>query len=170
MLRHRLADLGVSARVHSAGLLFDGEVAPRYNVDVLAALGFDIAAHRSRRLTRVMVSDADRVIGMARHHVREAAALVPEAWPRAFTLKELVRRGEAVGPRGTRPFPDWLRDVGAGRRPASLLGQSDDDDVFDPIGGSRKVYETTAAEIGRLVDRLCEVAFTPVPFRLETAG
>ena len=170
MLRRRLDELGVAARVHSAGLLHDGEVAPRHNVDVLAGLGFDIGGHRSRRMTQVMLRQADLVIGMARHHVLEAAALVPEVWQRAFTLKELVRRAEAVGPRGARPLSDWLREVGAGRRPAQLFGQSDADDVFDPIGGSRKVYERTAAEIDALVGRLCELAFAPAAFRFGTAG
>ena len=170
MLRRRLAGLGVPARVHSAGLLQDGEVAPRHNVDVLAALGIDIAPHRSRRMTCDMLAEADLVIGMARHHVREAAALVPEAWPRAFTLKELVRRGEQVGPRGERPLADWLRDVGAGRRPAQLFGESEADDVFDPIGGSRKVYERTAAEIDRLVERLVDLAFGHAPLRYGAAG
>lgn len=170
MLARQLADLGVAARVHSAGLLHDGEPAPEHGIGVLADRSLDISGHRSRRLTWALVSRADLIVGMARRHVREAAAMAPEAWPRSFTLKELVRRGEEVGSRAERSFQEWLAQVHAGRKAADMMGDDDTDDIFDPIGGSRKTYDTTAQEIDRLVARLSELAFAPVPFRAERAG
>jgi protein-tyrosine phosphatase len=160
MLSHRLGELGVDAHVSSAGLLDDGLAAPSDAVAVLAALGLDTSGHRSRRMTGAMVTEADLVVGMARRHAQEAVALAPAAWPKTFTLKELVRRAESAGARSPgQPFDEWLAKVHAGRTRADMVGSSSADDVADPIGLSRRVYERTAAEIDRLVRRLAELAW-----------
>jgi len=157
-LARRLEGYGVAAHVHSAGLLDDGR--PAQGVEVLAAMGFDTAAHRSRRMTAAMLEGADLVLCMAREHLREAVLLSPTAWPKSFTLKEIVRRGEQVGPRaGGQPLDEWLAKLHAGRTRVGLLGSSEEDDIADPIGGSRSVYKTTASEIQTLSDRLVELAW-----------
>ncbi len=163
LLKHALAARGIEARVHSAGLLDDGRPASTHGVDVLRSHGIDLGKHRSRRFTVEMVREADLVIGMARQHVREAVVQVPAAWPRSFTLKELVRRGSSVGPRRSgEALADWLIRVHAGRRASEMLGDDEHDDVFDPIGSSRSRYEATASELEGLVHRLVEMAF-PLP-------
>jgi protein-tyrosine-phosphatase len=160
MLRYRLADIGVDARVHSAGLLDDDMPPAPEAVDVLAAVGLDTSGHRSRRMTEAMINEADVVVGMARAHVREAVTLTPAAWPKTFTLKELVRKAEWVGARSPgQPFDEWLGKLHGGRSRSDLLGSSPDDDVADPIGRSHTVYERTAAEIDRLVARLVELGW-----------
>ncbi|MDQ2825788.1 MAG: hypothetical protein M3Y04_02285, partial [Actinomycetota bacterium] len=100
MLRKRFTDAGIDARVASAGLLQAGNPAQAHGIDVAQSLGLDMSAHRSRSMTRDVLAAADLVVGMAREHVREAVVLDPGLWPRTFTLKELVRRGEA----GTNPL------------------------------------------------------------------
>lgn len=141
--------------MHSAGMLDDGRTATNYGVAVMAARGHDTSAHRSRRLRIEMVTDADVIVGMARLHVWEVVAARPDAWPRTFTLKEIVRLGEERGPRTAgQPLADWLAVLHAGRRTSELLGDSEADDVADPIGRSRRVYERTAAELEALIDRL----------------
>ena len=160
LLRHRFGDLGLEAQVRSAGLLQSGQPASAHGVDILHGRGLDMTAHRSRSMSRDILSSADLVLGMAREHVREAVVLDPALWRRTFTLKELVRRGEAVGPRGAEePLADWLERVGQGRRIADLTGSSPADDVADPIGGPRSAYERMAAELDDLIDRLVAVAF-----------
>ena len=160
LLRHRFADLGVDAQVRSAGLLQSGQPASAHGVDILRGRGLDMSAHRSRSMSRDILSSADLILGMAREHVREAVVLDPALWRRTFTLKELVRRGEAVGPRrAEESLADWLERVGEGRRIADLTGSSPADDVADPIGGPRSAYERMAAELDDLVDRLVAVAF-----------
>ncbi len=160
ILRHRLAAREVDAHVHSAGLLDLGQPASAHGVDVLRGRGIDLRAHRSRTLTADMVRGADLLLGMARMHVREAVVMVPEVWPRAFTLKELVRRGESLGTRGPgQPLEEWLAKAHAGRTRSDLMGDSDDDDIFDPIGAPRSRYEATAAEIEDLTDRLVALLF-----------
>jgi len=100
-------------------------------------------------------SSADLVIGMSRRHVAETAVLVPDAWTRAFTLKELVRRGDEAGPRRRgQPLDEWLADVHWGRKRSELVGRSRDDDIADPVGQPRSAYERTAKELDQLLERV----------------
>ena len=160
LLRHRFTELGVDARVASAGLLQAGNPASAHGVDILRQRGIDMTTHRSRAMSRDSLSSADLVIAMAREHLREAVVMDPSLWPRTFTLKELVRRGESAGPRRPgEPLSDWLTRVGQGRRISDLTGSSPDDDVADPIGGPREAYYRMATELDGLLDRLVAVAF-----------
>ena len=160
LLQRRLTERGIAARVHSAGMLYDGRPVSEPSVAVLAARGLDIAAHVSRKMIPGFLEDADLILGMARTHVREAVVSHASAWPRSFTMKELVRRGEEVGQRiAGESLADWLDRVHAGRAVNELLGDSDEDDIFDPFGLPQAVYERTAVEISDLVDRLVAIAF-----------
>jgi protein-tyrosine phosphatase len=160
LLRHRLSGLAVDAQVASAGMLRAGQPASAHGVDILRARGLDMTAHRSRSMTREVLASADLVLAMAREHVREAVVLDPSLWLRTFTLKELVRRGEAAGPRRPDESPEaWLARVGAGRRISELTGSSPLDDVEDPYGGPRSAYERLLVELDNLLDRLVAVAF-----------
>jgi protein-tyrosine phosphatase len=160
LLRHRLGDLGVDARVTSAGLLQSGQPASAHGVDILRGRGLDMTTHRSRAMTRETLGSADLILAMAREHVREAVVLDPALWPRTFTLKELVRRGELAGPRQAgESLRDWLARVGQGRKVADLTGSSPADDVADPIGGPRSAYERMATELDDLLDRFVALTF-----------
>lgn len=126
----------------------------------MAERGIDISGHRSRAVDADMVRNADLVVAMARAHVREAVVRAADRWPRIFTLKELVRRGERVGPRpaGVDLGP-WLARAHSGRVARDMLGDSLADDVTDPIGQPRWAYERMVAEIDDLVDRLVMLAW-----------
>jgi protein-tyrosine phosphatase len=155
LLAQRLAAAGIEAEVSSAGQLDAGVPASSGSVRAMAARGIDLDTHRSRVMTRELVEDADLVVCMARSHLREAAVAAPRAFSRTFTLRELVRRGEALGRR--RPgqtIGEWLEEVSAGRRSGDLLGDDPNDDVADPIGGPDREYERTAAQLEDLIDRL----------------
>jgi protein-tyrosine phosphatase len=157
-LRHRLEGRRVDVHVGSAGLRFVGEPASANGVDVLADRGLDLSVHRSRMVDRDLLEDTDLALAMAREHLREAVLACPDIWPRAFTLKELVRRGEMIRPRAPGESIDsWLARAHSGRIRADLLGASPDDDVEDPIGLSRSAYEETADELSDLVDRLVDL-------------
>jgi protein-tyrosine phosphatase len=160
LLRRRLGEMGVDAQVASAGILSAGQRAHDYGVEVLNTLGVDMASHRSRTIDRALLGPADLILGMAREHVREAAVVAPDVWPRTFTLKELVRRGERIGPRAAgEPLADWLARAAAGRKASELTGSSPDDDVADPIGHPRGVYERLATELDDLLRRLAELVW-----------
>ena len=144
--------------VGSAGLRLVGEPASANGVDVLSARGLDLSAHRSRILDSELLEGTDLALAMAREHLREAVLARPDIWPRAFTLKELVRRGEMIGPRAPGESIDaWLSRAHSGRNRTDLLGSSSEDDVEDPIGLQRSAYEKTADELSDLVDRLVDL-------------
>ncbi|MEA2703014.1 MAG: protein-tyrosine phosphatase [Actinomycetota bacterium] len=168
LLRHRTEALGVDVRVKSAGLLDDGRRAAEHSVTLLAEQGVDLSRHRSATMTADAVRSADLVLGMAREHVREAVVMVPPAFPKSFTLKELVRRGESIGPRhANEDVASYLARVHAGRTSRDLLGSSPADDVADPIGLPRAAYEQMVGELQHLLDRLVRLLWAP---RLERAG
>jgi protein-tyrosine phosphatase len=157
-LRHRLGGRRVDVHVASAGLRLVGEPASANGVDVLAERGLDLSAHRSRILDGELLESTDLALAMSREHLREAVLALPDIWPRAFTLKELVRRGETIGRRAPgESIEAWLARAHSGRNRADLLGSSSDDDVDDPMGLSRSAYEKTADELADLVDRLVDL-------------
>lgn len=164
LLRARSADAGIDATLSSAGVWRAGEPASPGSVRAMASRGLVLGDHRSRLLDVDDIRRAHLVIGMAREHVREVVALDPPSFPKAFTLKELVRRAEAVGSSGE-GFDGWLARVGQGRRAVDLLGASSADDVDDPIGRRDAIYRATADELEDLVDRL--VPLLAVPARQE---
>ena len=97
LLRRRLQRIEVTADIRTAGLLEPDQPVSEGTVRALAARRLDVSGHRSQRLDAERVRSATLLVGMERRHVQEAVVLVPEAWPRAFTLKELVRRGQRLG-------------------------------------------------------------------------
>ena len=160
LLRDRLQARGIEAQVSSAGEMAGGVAASAGSVRAMAARGLDLGEHRSRSTTAQMLEGADLVIAMARRHLRAAVAAVPTAFPRTFTLKELVRRASSVGPRARGEELDaWLARLHEGRTVSGLLGDDASDDVADPIGGPDRLYESAAQEIEALVGRFVELAF-----------
>jgi protein-tyrosine phosphatase len=169
LLRDRLAAAGVDAVVRSAGDLPGGVRVSPGSVKAMATRGLSLAQHVSQTITPAMVRTADLVVAMGRRHLRSAVALVPDAFGRTFTLKELVRRASAIGPRPAQePFEAWLERVHAGRERAGLLGEDARDDVADPMGGPARLYEATAVELSQLVDDFVGLAF-PSEANRETA-
>jgi protein-tyrosine-phosphatase len=155
LLTNRLSPLGSAGAVRSGGMLGDGEPARPEAITVMAGYGLDIAAHRSHRVTAEDLERADLTLAMARENLRHAVVTAPAVWPRAFTLKELVRRGEAVGSRAPgESLAGWLARAHDGRERTALLGDSAADDVADPTGGPLGGYADTAAMLSGLLDQL----------------
>jgi protein-tyrosine phosphatase len=142
-------------RVASAGLGEAGLPVPDEVLEVMSRRGIDLRGHRSTTLTRALVSDADLIVGMSLRHVQEAVLLDPGAWERTFRLKELVRRGEFVGPRLPGQEVDaWVRAAQGDRDRSALAHVSPAEDVADPYGGPYAGYEVTAAELDDLTGAL----------------
>ena len=157
LLARRLAAAEVEAPVRSAGLLRDGAPPPAEVISAMAGYGLDVSGHRSHLVTVADLGAAGLVLAMAREHVRHAVITEPAAWPRVFTLKELLRRAEQAGHRMPgEPLADWLDRLHDGRERAALLGDSPADDVADPIGGPPRGYPATAAQLDELLGRLVE--------------
>ena len=163
-LQARAPDVVVD--VSSAGVSATaGTTATSPTIDAASTLRVDLSAHRSVRLVAAQVRAANLVICMERRHVQEAVLLDPSAFTRSFTLKELVRRGRAVGRRGYRePLADWTARVSAGRRPIDLLGASRDDDIDDPTTNPMVAHQSTALEIDDLLGTVVELVWNPLGF------
>jgi protein-tyrosine phosphatase len=161
-LRARAPDVVV--QVTSAGVAASaGTGATTPTIDAAAALRVDLRTHQSIRLDAAHVRAANVIIGMERRHVQEAVLLDPSAFSRSFTLKELVRRGRAVGRRGYREsLAEWTSRVSAGRRPVDLLGASRDDDIEDPTTNPMVDHQSTAVEIDELVATVVELIWNPL--------
>ena len=163
LLARRLSELGVSAQVRSAGMLHQGDPPLPEVISVMAGYGIDLAAHRSRVAGATDLAHASLVLAMARDNLRYAVVTEPAAWPRAFTLRELIRRGERIGPRRPgEPFADWLSRAHEGRERAALLGASAEDDVLDPAGKPLRAYVDVARLLDRSVARLAELGWAHV--------
>ena len=160
LLARRLSELGVTAQIWSAGMLRGGDPPLPEVISVMAGYGIDIAAHRSRVAGAADLARADLVLAMARDNLRYAVVTEPGAWPRAFTLRELIRRGERIGPRPPgEPLSGWLSRAHEGRERAALLGDSAEDDVPDPAGKPLRAYANVARLLDRSVARLAELGW-----------
>ena len=134
--------------------------------------GFDISAHRARRLAQVAVADADLVIAMAGEH-RDVLADEMGVGERAFTLKELVRLLESLPPvrpgAGPGSLPGRIEQANAARR-AGFAGNPLDDDVADPIGMPLQTYRATAWELDEWIVRLVDGLYGAVPIAAAGEG
>jgi protein-tyrosine phosphatase len=160
LLARRLGAVGAAGWVRSAGVLAAGQPAPPEAISVMAGYGLDVSRHRSRLMTADELGAASLVLAMAREHVRHAVVTEPAAWPRTFTLKEILRRGEQAGPRASgESLADWTARLHAGRERSGLLGDSPDDDVPDPMGGPPQAYLRSAALLDQLTRYLVELCW-----------
>lgn len=162
--RSRIAEVLTAARVSrydlplevaSAGVLPGHRSVPPEVYDCLPSIGFQRLERPGQLIVPDQLTSADLIVGMAREHLREVVVMSPGALERAFTLRELVRRGKESGGRlPSEELATWLSRVGEGRELTHLLGESSDDDIADPFGGPIGEYRRTAREIERLVDEL----------------
>jgi protein-tyrosine phosphatase len=160
LLMQRMSELGSDTTVRSAGMLGDGNPPDPEMLSAMAGYGLDVSAHRSRRVTPEDLERADLTLAMARENLRHAVVTAPSVWPQAFTLRELVRRGTGAGRRSPgESLAGWLARVHEGRERAALLGDSPDDDVADPTGGSHQRYAETAVVLSGLLDRLVDLCW-----------
>jgi protein-tyrosine phosphatase len=160
LLSARLAARGVTVPVASAGLAGSGRPPPPEVISVMTARVCDVTGHRSRVVTADDLAAAGLILGLAREHVRHAAVLLPGCWPRAFTIRELARRGRQAGPRAPgEPLGDWLARAADGRARPDLLGSRPADDVADPTGGPLRGYQATAGLLDQLTRDLVQLGW-----------
>lgn len=161
LLRQQLGDAGRDdVAVLSAGTAGADVGPPRFLLQESRAFGIDLSAHAPRRIDRDALRAADLAVGLAREHVRQMVLLVPTAFSKTYTLREIVRRGLQTRPRGdAEDLESWLVRLHDGRRHADLLGDSPEDDVMDPLGGSRDDYRRMLTEVSALTKTLRDLAW-----------
>lgn len=147
----------VAPIVHSAGFVTENRAAEPAAVTVMADRGLGLDEHRSGLVTPDLLRSADLVLGMTREHVRLASNLGGDGFAKTFTLKELVRRGTAVGPVADGDLATWLEHIDEDRVVTDLLGSDRADDIADPMGRSLRRFRSCADEIEEQVTRLADL-------------
>lgn len=156
--RDRLMRRGLAIVVSSAGTMSGDRSPTREGLSAMQGRGFDLTGHRSRELALGLDPVPDLVIAMAREHSRAVVEAQPASFGRTFTLKEIVRRAKALGPRPRgATLPSYIETLGADRKIGDLVGMSDKDDIEDPIGRGAKVYERVRDEIERLTNEMIDL-------------
>ena len=164
-LRRRFGDRAPT--VASAGTTgWEGSGAMPESVEAAEERGVDISGHVARRLTRGDVFDADVVVAMAAEHRDAVSRAMPEAADRTFTLKELVRRLEALppptGPLGPDDLPDRVAGAEEVRR-GGFHGNPHDEDIVDPLGLPLESYRAIAWELDEWTARLAQSLYGSAP-------
>lgn len=153
LLALHLEARGVAAEVRSGGTQGGLLGVHRDTVSAAERASIDLSTHQSRAVDRslLVTEGTDLILAMTREHLRSIVAMEPTVWPRAFTLKELVRRGSSVGPRPSdQPIAAWCGRVADGRRAADLMRPDPADDLADPYGGPAAGHVVMVEEIDRL--------------------
>src|SRR4051812_20540278 len=88
--RHLSGDTDATLDIVSAGIDARDVRVREDAVEALAEAGVDLTRHQPTPLTSELLRDSDVVVTMERAVVRTAVNTEPTAWPRTFTLKELV--------------------------------------------------------------------------------
>jgi protein-tyrosine phosphatase len=158
MLRAALGSrLGSEApAVSSAGTMgWSGSGADPNSIEAAAERGVDISEHRARELTSADVGSATLILGMSGEHARTVVAQEPEAAPRTFTLKELVRLLEALPPTSGSDFASRVA-AADGLRTSGFAGNPNDEDVADPLGMPLDSFRAVAWELDEWCTRLVD--------------
>lgn len=154
LLAKHLADAGHAVTVRSAGT-HPGVGHDDTSARAALTVGVSLADHAPRRVDADLVATegADLVVTMTREHLRTVVAMVPGAWPRTFTIKELARRAaDHDAPAGA--FSDWLAQLADGRRAADMMQPSSDDDLDDPFRQSYATYVRCYETLDALTRRI----------------
>jgi protein-tyrosine-phosphatase len=158
----RIAERGVDGSCGSVGLLKGGRTCPEPLVVAMDAHGIDVSGHVSRQITPRIIETSALIVTAERVHVREVAIKARGSFGRTFTLKELVRRGSAVGSRDTdQSLEDWVALAAGERTPSDLLGSSPIDDIADPYLGTAEDYEETCRDLDLLTHQLTDLIWPP---------
>ena len=160
LLRARLATVAPDVVVGSAGLLFDGRPAERNAERAMAKRGLDLRGHEARTISLELLEDASVLIGMERQHITAVADLDADLFARTFTLPELVRSVDVVGPR--RPDTDlrsWVELAGSVRSLDNYGLADAAAEIADPMGGTGRAFRACADAIDGLLETFVGLAW-----------
>lgn len=162
-LTRKFGPVADSVVVMSAGLQVVGTMPMHpYAQAELTRMGVPADGHKSMAFDPDVAGRAHLVLTATREHRDQVITLVPGALPYTFTLRELARLLEGLGPSdlpgkhlAVRVFRlhevlQPRRGLLAGVPPESL-------DIDDPIGGGRQDYRRAAAEIDAALQPLIAV-------------
>lgn len=161
LLAQRLGT-GSGVEVSSAGV---GAVVGAPVADSIAsrlrAVGVSPDGFAARQATEQVLRSADLVLALTRAHRSRIVELAPAVVRRTFTLRELARLAQDVGPALLPPGTPAERlralvPLAAAQRGRRLVAP-DDDDVVDPWGGDENLYELSFSQLRPAVDAIAAV-------------
>lgn len=159
LMSERARDAGLDLVVTSAATRLTDLPVHHDTRAVLVEAGYTPVAHRPREIDRSIIRDdgADLVITMTRQQLRDVVATDRLAWPRVFTLREIVRRASAL-PAVTSGWSEWLGALGEGRLARDLIGDDPADDIPDPYGLPMAAQRECLALLRGLGDQVLALA------------
>lgn len=119
----------------------------------------DAELHRGKQLLEAHLDSADLILAMDRGHRRKIVELSPRATRKVFTVREFKRLIDVTTDEHLREEIATSDGTPAGRLRAAVeaarLGRSDllpledpaDDDVVDPYGKEKAVYDASAQQL-----------------------
>ncbi len=121
--------------------------------------GASADAFVARQLTAALVRQSSLVLALTRAHRAAVVELDPAAVRRTFTLRELARLADVLGPTGTggtagERLAALVPAAAAARHPAPRPA---DDDVVDPYGGPQSLYQRAFDELDDPTRRIVEL-------------
>ena len=151
---------GRSAQVEvgSAGLQPAGQPVDPKAIEAVSRHRVDLSGYRSRRLTVEELGRATLVLTMERRHVLAAVEMLPDVWPRCFTVKDfLVRSEQRGGRRSDEDVHAWVGRIHKDRRPTDALSGGAVMDIADPVGMSPRAFCRTAEELQAATSTLADL-------------
>jgi protein-tyrosine-phosphatase len=157
LLDQHLRQLGLEARVTSAGTRADGGLATSETVTLLAEHGIDVRGHAGRPLDDDVIGTADLIVTAEHEHVVAIASTWPDAFSRTFTLPELIALAKYYGGRLGGPMGDWLELLNEGRPSGyDYLDDRSVGEIVDPTGLDRRTWREVFALVDDLSSRLAK--------------
>lgn len=154
LLARYAGEAGHDLTVTSAGTLGGQLSVHPDTVRAAAEFDVDLRDHVSRKLSAELIATegADLIITMTKKHQRDVAAVDIDAWPRTFTLHELVRRAFQVS-MDVDGLAAWTAAASAGRRGSELIQPTEDEDLADPYGAPLREHREMVAQVDELTRR-----------------
>jgi protein-tyrosine-phosphatase len=120
-----------------------------------AKAGYDLSAHRSRRITRGILDGADLILTMEQAHLAPIAEVDAAAAARTVPLLKLARTVDLAGPPSNEPaaLRTWIREF-CGDDVARVFDTTTSFDVADPTSHGARRHRRSATE---LIDAIREL-------------
>lgn len=150
-LKHRLRATDVSVESAGTDALVGQPTHPR-TLELLARRGIDGSGLLARDLARDQVLEADLVLTAERSHRAQVLDLAPAALRRTFTLRQFARLlSSTTETPPVTSVTDLVQRAGRARARSGPVA-SELDDVQDPWGGPRKLFDAMARQLDEVVD------------------
>ncbi len=147
MLREMARQRQVELEVRSAGVAaLDGQPISAHAAEALRKRNVPLPAGGASSLKEDGAGWADLILTMTVRHKQALLSRFPDAAGKTYTLKEYAYLHTAAGGSGS----------GTGEGEGADAANPPDLDIADPFGGSLELYEQSADEISRALERVLD--------------